>query len=365
MTFGKLARPFHPAHTWPQPASIPFRWECLDIAAASTLGGLANTTEYVANPGAPNGTWIFPVLDGSQNKSTQLYGAVERCGEKIVGDGVVSTLDIATLMYSQFGEAPYCDESGRGDSPESCVWIATSGTTNVIHTGGPDTTQGREVTARQCGNSIQPNHYQLQLASDFCLVGHPPPSPPTRRQLSDWKDSLSDGSGPPDEFLTDRKLSEVLNPQIIGTERELIDRARASMVMRSYDASTMRWSKVGGVGEWTKVTLPGAVVATELFFINAHSAGGIRAVENWPPPPGGCTDLACAPAPGERDNYQFRFQRRPEEIAPGRDFVTRPCALLLTTAAQAFKGRGTATLSCTAPATALLLPRLPRPSRSA
>eukprot|EP00966_Prymnesium_polylepis_P232454 5376165-Prymnesium_polylepis.1 len=140
---------------------------------------MANTTEYEANPGAPNGTWVFPALDGSQNRSTVLYGAVERCDQKIVGDGTVNTLDIATLMYSQFGEAPYCDESNV--EWEGCVWIPTSGKNAIddqIHTGGPDTTQGREVTARQCGNFIQPNHYQLQLASDFCLAGHHPPSPP-------------------------------------------------------------------------------------------------------------------------------------------------------------------------------------------
>eukprot|EP00966_Prymnesium_polylepis_P038874 902518-Prymnesium_polylepis.1 len=111
------------------------------------------------------------------------------------------------------------------------------------------------------------------------------------------------------------------------------------MVMRSYDVTTMRWAKMAGVGEWTKVSLPGAVIATELFLINANSVGGINELDNWLPPPGGCTDVdSCAPPPEDRGNYVFRFKRRREEI-PDRDLYARPCALLLKTAHQVFKGR--------------------------
>eukprot|EP00966_Prymnesium_polylepis_P208062 4819556-Prymnesium_polylepis.1 len=56
-----------------------------------------------------------------------------------------------------------------------------------------------------------------------------------------------------------------------------------------------------------------------------------------PPPPGGCTDVACAPDAGERGNYQIRFSRRAEELAD-RDLASNPCALLLSSANQVFNG---------------------------
>ena len=133
-------------------------------------------------------------------------------------------------------------------------------------------------------------------------------------------------------------MSEVLTNAIIGTERELIDRARATMVMRSYDATTMSWAKIDGLGEWTKITLPGAVLATEIFLVNAHSAGGIGELQNVAAPPGACTDETCAPESDHRDNYEFRFSRRYEELGD-RDLSAQPCAILVSSATQVFRGR--------------------------
>jgi len=306
------------------------RWECLDIASASTLGGLANTSAFEHSPNAPNGSWIFPPLGYGHNTSALLFGSEVQCESKHVGDGTVNSHDIAALMYAQFAAAPYYD-----------IWRPTS-IYNMQefepHTGGPDTTQGRAVTATQCGNHIKPNHYQLQLATDFCLAGHFPPAPPAlsngggRRLTETPEASISN--------VTDRSPGLVTIDQF---EQELVRLARGSTVMSSFNAAAMRWCAIPEAGgEWTRIRLPGVVLVTEIFLINIRTLEGVNDLDYMAPPPEECARAAipdpttCAPDEGSRDQLVVRFARRLHELPAGR--TVDSCALVVSGAYQALKG---------------------------
>lgn len=138
-------------------------WECLDIAGPTTLGALNRSALNYFCPTPGNCAWRFDALTNAQQASTTLFGGTTPCDGKVVGDGTVNSLDIAVLMYAQFGEGPYEGIFLPGQEP---------GRFN------PSTTFGREATQHQCGNGLQPNQYQLQLSTDYCLAGHFPPTPP-------------------------------------------------------------------------------------------------------------------------------------------------------------------------------------------
>lgn len=139
-------------------------WECLDIATPTTLGALNSSALNYFCPSPSDCAWTFDALTDAQQGSNTLFGATTPCDGKVVGDGTVNSLDMAVLMYAQFGEGPYASVFLPGQTP---------GRFN------PSTTFGREATAHQCGNGMQPNQYQLQLSTDFCLAGHFPPTPPS------------------------------------------------------------------------------------------------------------------------------------------------------------------------------------------
>ena len=267
------------------------RWECLDIGSFSTLGGLQNTSQYENNPNAPNGTWVFPQLGYGQNDSAILFGSDVLCEGKIVADGTINSMDIATLMYAQFEAPPYYT-----------TWRPTSIFNQQEfepHTGGPDTTEGRTDTALLCDQSIEPQVYQLELATDFCYAGRFPPAPPSapsRRQLS-----------------TLTSYASILSPR----EQELVALARATTPQQSYDVWGMKWSTIPGLGEWTRLRLPGVVLASELFLINVHTLNGVDDFEYITPPPReDCADVVnpdpniCAPHVDHRDEIVLRFGRR-------------------------------------------------------
>ena len=86
-------------------------WECLDIAAPSTLGGIDRGAlnfhcPTSTDPTSTDCAWTFDALTPQQQGSDRLFGGTETCDAKVVGDGTVNSLDIAVLMYAQFGEGP-------------------------------------------------------------------------------------------------------------------------------------------------------------------------------------------------------------------------------------------------------------------
>lgn len=128
-------------------------WECLDIAGPQTLGGLNKSALNYFCPTDDECGWTFAELTSNQSNSDTLFGGTENCDGKSVGDGTVNSLDIAVLMYAQFGDGPYEHIFIPGQEP---------GRFN------PATTLGRDRTQHQCGNGLLPNQYQLQLSTDYC-----------------------------------------------------------------------------------------------------------------------------------------------------------------------------------------------------
>lgn len=79
---------------------------CLDIAAPSTLSGSINRT-YTVNSETQLLQSVATTYIGVDVNSVNLFGAVTNCDGKIVGDGIVSSLDMNVLMWYQFSVPPY------------------------------------------------------------------------------------------------------------------------------------------------------------------------------------------------------------------------------------------------------------------
>ena len=75
--------------------------ECLDLAAPSTLGGLWNAGAGGGDAVDPYGVLLDTVASSAR------FGAAQPCDGKVVGDGIVSTLDMAVLLFTQFRVPPY------------------------------------------------------------------------------------------------------------------------------------------------------------------------------------------------------------------------------------------------------------------
>jgi len=279
-------------------------WECLDIASASTLGLLDHTKINLACPLGPDDcVWTFQELTNEQRNQTLLYGSADDCSGKVVGDGTINSLDIAVLLYSQFGEGPYDEIFLPGQTP---------GLYN------PFTTFFRDFTAQQCGNGLNANEYQLQIATDFCLAGHIPPSPPPAPKAP-----------PPGTPETGRRLSEPAaqsfacldspGGQCLGLEeghatltQYLVDMAWANTRMRVMNASTSLWATVEGIGEWHRIRVPGTFMGFELFLVNLDAdSSPVNSMDSNPAPLYRCAGgTDCVPDnPAE---IAFRFRRRTE-----------------------------------------------------
>ena len=126
---------------------------------------------------------------------------------------------------------------------------------------------------------------------------------PERLQPQQHHRGLQDPSDILAVETTDRLVA--LAAQVVGTSSEQ---------MRSLDASVATWATIPGLGEWSRIHLPGVVIAAELFLVNfggADSAGGI---DYERPPAAGCADEACAPSADERGRTVVRFRRRSDEF---------------------------------------------------
>ena len=130
-------------------------FECLDIATPSTLGQMRTVDQY-ENYYNEDEFIAGGFLNNTEGGETILWGADVYCNSKVVGDGTINSLDLAVLMYAQFGAPPYYD-----------AWIPKSsfGTADQEADGGPATTQGRENTAEQCGNPLLPNQCAAAASS--------------------------------------------------------------------------------------------------------------------------------------------------------------------------------------------------------
>ena len=137
---------------------------CLDIGAPSTLSNTLNVTAFdlTTTTVFSNGNFIEGLYDSVDNTSTALFGQYDRCGDKLVGDGLINVFDISTLISYIFKDYQYASLSL---APEQIV-----------------TVQGRERLPLYCSDIYYRVDYYAHYAYDTCTFFEdrplaPPPSP--------------------------------------------------------------------------------------------------------------------------------------------------------------------------------------------
>lgn len=118
-----------------------------------------------------------------------------------------------------------------------------------------------------------------------------------------------------------------------GLTQYLVDSATAFTSMRSMKAEASKWVSLAS-GQWTRIRLPGTLLAIELFLINVQTgAAPVNSLDPEPPPLFNCTTESCAPLdPG----LAVRFHRRAEMMQPDHD--PQSCALLEKSSRNALEG---------------------------
>jgi len=249
--------------------------ECLDVGAASTLGGLHNMSVGVDHE--------LIVPDGV---TSTLFGAAQTCDSKQVSDGIISAHDFAVIMWAQFQVAPY------NTLPQDKSTVLT--------------VQGREKTNGRCGAGISTNDYQMQLAdpSTFCIAGTP--------EANDVEKA--------------RRLDELGGPVSFEPPDA-----------RKLDSRVSRWASVPGMGEWSRIELLEAelvnIFSLELFLVGVGSARA-QDISVEAPPAANCSAASCAPA-HTAGVVTIGFQRR-LDLLDGRE--EEDCAFIQRAAADALRG---------------------------
>ena len=159
-------------------ARINLAFECLDIAAPSTLrtssGESTFSENYTSITGALNGNLFMhdnllvdiAKADTLVNVTSPLFGMLAPCGDKIMGDGVINGFDAYVIASAQFGSGVYGTLSRAFDE------VAT--------------VNGRNDTKDRCNNDPYTRlEWQLAVARDPCFAHGdslapftPPPSAP-------------------------------------------------------------------------------------------------------------------------------------------------------------------------------------------
>ena len=129
---------------------------CLDIGAPSTLGGMLNLTAFNVSSDAVFGNDGFVNAWNTSDTSSTLFGQIDRCSGKLVGDGAINVFDIATMLSYLFADYAYRDLS-RNPSHVSTV-------------------QGRHGLKERCPVTTHRSQYYEQYADNSCLHMEEPPA---------------------------------------------------------------------------------------------------------------------------------------------------------------------------------------------
>ena len=243
------------------------KFECLDIAGASTLSGIWNDTYTATSAGANLANTVLDtdlMLDltglSVRNESlTNRYGLSTNCDGKIVGDGVVNGLDLFVMGASQFRLGPYHDIGSDLSA------IAT--------------TQGRPETMPRCGEALTRLDWQNRIAYKACFA-------------------LEDESA----YLSARRRR--LTAPSDG--RQLSQDSIVSIA--DLDVKPFLWSSASPLGNWYLLNVPMLVVSIELFVRGAEEARPTQ-LNNEPPP-----EFNTSMVPTEANKYDLRFQRHRERL---------------------------------------------------
>lgn len=215
-------------HFWCALDALP-ELACLDIGAPSTLGGTLNTTAYDLDSDAifTSNRFIQQTYATATNAtSTNLFGQLDTCNGKVVGDGVINVFDIATLLAYHFGDYGYASLPA---APHSVA-----------------TVQGRDDVSRRCADEGARVDYMVRYATDACDT-----SVETRRLqevrpmtaatlVTEWRTrppqpTLPAGAVPPARVFVPvpRHVVEVVPVRALGTAFHTLE--------REYDLAEGSW----------------------------------------------------------------------------------------------------------------------------
>jgi hypothetical protein len=218
-------------------------FECLDIAAATTLSGIWNPVYTNSNDAALSASplistnFMVNAVDGSMltHNTTLRYGMNSTCDGKIVGDGVVNGLDLFVFGASQFRLGPY---SNIGDALSDV-----------------ETTQGRQDTRLRCGEGYSRLDWQNRIAWDACF------------STADESEYLQQEAQP------GRRLSAIEAPRRSIVGFELAHNAPSPPYpVQDLGARLFLWASASPLGRWYIINIPNIVIVAEIFVRGTESA---------------------------------------------------------------------------------------------
>ena len=336
-----------------------FFYECLDIASPKTLSSSINGS-YGVGVSSTAFTWLSGGLNAS---SINCFGGTARCHDKVTGDGVVNSFDVAVLMYYQFEMPPY----DRANLPRTPAEVPT--------------VDGRHDTWKRCETNETRTSWQLTVADDYCALSDnytqptlsrpmsPMPPPPSlsplpslcmdknmpndpeycqntvgalvdritkckqtnfiemcERTCNFCPPSVPPPSPPPSEY--DRRrlstgaeaASQVVAQPANG--RSLFE----ADVMGRMGLQVCEWAVVPGLGRWARIYVPAILITLEFFLSGFATEQGIT-LSNQRTPPSNCTD--CAPLLTSPNEPAVTFARFLEYEGVGADRAATDCATIV------------------------------------
>jgi hypothetical protein len=276
-------------------------FECLDIAAATTLSGIWNpvytnstTGALSANP-LISSNFMVNAVDGAVlgGHLDTKYGMQQKCdGGKVVGDGVINGLDLYVLGASQFRLGPYSD---IGNVLSDVV-----------------TVQGRPETRLRCRNELYTRlEWQNRIAWEACF------SP------VDEEDYLASN-----QSQHGRRAMEIEAPKssIAGLSLAHFDVSSQSYepTVQDLGARVFLWSSASPLGRWYLINIPNIVLTIELFVRGAEFAPETKLNNDLVP------EFNSSEVPSEARNYDLRFVRHRERA--GMDDTD--CAIVESSGSQ-------------------------------
>jgi hypothetical protein len=222
---------------------------CLDMAAASTLSLQPDGSDGLSSSLSADEFGFADVSTRLSNASAfNLFGGIDQCDGKRLGDGAINSYDFAVMIWSIFKQPPY-------DAIQVGVPLSQVPTASPRH----------DIQTR-CGTGITRGDWQLRINAE------------------------PDGYCEPDLSLRRLSEGELAIPQ-----------------SKSMEARIGRWAFGAALGVWYKVHVPGLQLVVELLIDGLFLPDGAR-LSNETPPSFNCTD--CLPLYGDYDKVQVSFGRR-------------------------------------------------------
>lgn len=281
-------------------------FECLDIASSTTLSGVWNEVYTNSSSGAItanpfiDATFMTNVISaGDLNANlTNRFGMATSCQNKVVGDGVVSGMDLYVFGAAQFRLGPYND---IGDDLSAVV-----------------TTQGRPETRFRCGESYSRLDWQNRIAWETCFSPEDEDryilSTGTGRRLLDGGEKRVSGLVLAKDSPSPRHTGLQLSSESGATSRGMDD----------LGAKMYLWSNASPLGRWYILNLPKIVIAAELFVRGAEGAMATQLNNKEAP------HFNSSEVPSESNLFDLRFVRHRERS--GLD--SEDCAIVEASGSQ-------------------------------